>query len=128
MLRQTLAHDRILSTPHPIGGTYTSCIEEKVAAMRRRDILAGAGSWATGATLSFPAPAIAQGIRELKMVTPWAQELPGAADQCGAIGAIDYRVVGRPSQGYGLPGRQPRPPFRGLRCGSQQASPTCIIR
>jgi TRAP-type mannitol/chloroaromatic compound transport system substrate-binding protein len=39
--------------------------------MRRRDILAGAGLLATGAALSFPAPAIAQGIRQLKMVTDW---------------------------------------------------------
>ena len=36
--------------------------------MRRRDILAGAGL-AAGASLSFPAPAIAQGIRHLTMVT-----------------------------------------------------------
>jgi TRAP-type mannitol/chloroaromatic compound transport system substrate-binding protein len=45
--------------------------------MRRRDILAGAGTLATGATLSFPAPAIAQGIRQLKMVTDWPEALPG---------------------------------------------------
>jgi TRAP-type mannitol/chloroaromatic compound transport system substrate-binding protein len=45
--------------------------------MRRRDILAGAGSLATGATLSFPAPAIAQGIRQLKMVTDWPEGSPG---------------------------------------------------
>ena len=45
--------------------------------MRRRDILAGAGSLATGATLSFPAPAIAQGRRELKMVTDWPEGTPG---------------------------------------------------
>src|SRR6476620_9179175 len=45
--------------------------------MRRRDILAGAGSLAAGATLSFPAPAIAQGIRQLKMVTDWPEGLPG---------------------------------------------------
>ncbi len=45
--------------------------------MRRRDILAGAGSLATGAALSFPAPAIAQGLRELKMVTDWPDETPG---------------------------------------------------
>jgi TRAP-type mannitol/chloroaromatic compound transport system substrate-binding protein len=45
--------------------------------MRRRDILAGAGSLATGATLSFPAPAIAQGIRQLKMVTDWPEDMPG---------------------------------------------------
>jgi TRAP-type mannitol/chloroaromatic compound transport system substrate-binding protein len=45
--------------------------------MRRRDILAGAGSLAAGATLSFPTPAIAQGIRQLKMVTDWPEGLPG---------------------------------------------------
>ena len=45
--------------------------------MRRRDILVGAGSLATGASLTFPAPAIAQGIRQLKMVTDWPETLPG---------------------------------------------------
>ena len=45
--------------------------------MRRRDILAGAGSIVTGISLSFPAPAIAQGIRELKMVTAWPRNSPG---------------------------------------------------
>src|ERR1700675_4207422 len=47
------------------------------AAMRRRDILAGAGSLATCATVSLPAPAIAQGIRQLKMVTDWPEATPG---------------------------------------------------
>jgi TRAP-type mannitol/chloroaromatic compound transport system substrate-binding protein len=45
--------------------------------MRRRDILAGAGSLAAGAALSFRAPAIAQGIRQLKMVTDWPEDTPG---------------------------------------------------
>jgi TRAP-type mannitol/chloroaromatic compound transport system substrate-binding protein len=45
--------------------------------MRRRDILAGAGSVAAGATLNFPAPAIAQGIRQLTMVTDWPAGSPG---------------------------------------------------
>src|SRR4249919_953440 len=45
--------------------------------MRRRDILAGGGSLAAGATLSFPTPAIAQGIRQLKMVTDWPEGSPG---------------------------------------------------
>jgi hypothetical protein len=43
----------------------------KVAAMKRRDFLTGAGSLVPGAALSFPTPAIAQGIRQLKMVTDW---------------------------------------------------------
>jgi TRAP-type mannitol/chloroaromatic compound transport system substrate-binding protein len=45
--------------------------------MRRRDILAGAGSLATSAVLSFPAPAIAQGFRQLKLVTDWPEGMPG---------------------------------------------------
>jgi TRAP-type mannitol/chloroaromatic compound transport system substrate-binding protein len=45
--------------------------------MRRRDILAGAGSLAAGAPLIVSAPAIAQGIRELKMVTDWPEGTPG---------------------------------------------------
>ena len=45
--------------------------------MKRRDVLVGAGSLATGASLSFPTPAIAQGIRQLKMVTDWPAGSPG---------------------------------------------------
>src|SRR5438105_12078032 len=45
--------------------------------MRRRDVLTGAGSLAIGAALSFPAPAIAQGLRQLKMVTDWPEDMPG---------------------------------------------------
>jgi TRAP-type mannitol/chloroaromatic compound transport system substrate-binding protein len=50
---------------------------EKGRTMRRRDILAGGGSFVAGAALNFPAPAIAQGIRQLKMVTDWPEALPG---------------------------------------------------
>ena len=46
-------------------------------ALRRRDVLVGAGSLATSATLSFPTPAIAQGVRQLKMVTDWTETMPG---------------------------------------------------
>src|SRR5258705_13161790 len=45
--------------------------------MRRRDILAGAGSLTAGAALNFPAPAIAQKTRQLKMVTDWPAGSPG---------------------------------------------------
>jgi TRAP-type mannitol/chloroaromatic compound transport system substrate-binding protein len=45
--------------------------------MKRRDVLAGAGSLTIGATSSLAAPAIAQGIRQLKMVTDWPKGLPG---------------------------------------------------
>ena len=44
--------------------------------MKRRDILIG-GSLAAGAALGFPAPAIAQGVRQLKMVTDWPEDMPG---------------------------------------------------
>ena len=46
--------------------------------MRRRDILAGAGTaLAAGASSGFPAPAIAQGTRQLTMVTDWTETMPG---------------------------------------------------
>jgi TRAP-type mannitol/chloroaromatic compound transport system substrate-binding protein len=45
--------------------------------MRRRDILAGAGSLVTAAGSSFASPALAQGIRQLKMVTDWPEGSPG---------------------------------------------------
>src|SRR5262245_12848148 len=45
--------------------------------MRRRDMLAGVGSLASGAALGLPSPAIAQGIRQLKMVTDWPAGSPG---------------------------------------------------
>jgi TRAP-type mannitol/chloroaromatic compound transport system substrate-binding protein len=45
--------------------------------MKRRDFLTGAGSLVPGAALSFPTPAIAQGIRQLKMVTDWPETLVG---------------------------------------------------
>ena len=45
--------------------------------MRRRDILASAGSLATAAGSTFASPAIAQGLRQLKMVTDWPETLPG---------------------------------------------------
>jgi TRAP-type mannitol/chloroaromatic compound transport system substrate-binding protein len=46
--------------------------------MKRRDILGVAASLAAaGGSFSFPAPAIAQGLRELKMVTDWPENTPG---------------------------------------------------
>jgi TRAP-type mannitol/chloroaromatic compound transport system substrate-binding protein len=51
--------------------------DKETTALRRRDVLAGAGSLAAGATATFPAPAIAQGNRQLKMVTDWPDTTPG---------------------------------------------------
>jgi TRAP-type mannitol/chloroaromatic compound transport system substrate-binding protein len=45
--------------------------------MKRRDILVGGGSFAAGAASNLAAPAIAQGIRQLKLVTDWPAGLPG---------------------------------------------------
>jgi TRAP-type mannitol/chloroaromatic compound transport system substrate-binding protein len=64
--------------------------------MRRRDILAGAGSLATGAALSFPAPAIAQGRRQLKMVTDWPEGLPGTYSNAVRLAqTVDDATSGR---------------------------------
>ena len=45
--------------------------------MRRRDVLAGAGALAAGASAGFPAPALAQGNRQLTLVTDWTDSMPG---------------------------------------------------
>jgi TRAP-type mannitol/chloroaromatic compound transport system substrate-binding protein len=45
--------------------------------MKRRDVLAGATSMAAGAAIGLPAPAIAQGVRQLRMVTDWPAGFPG---------------------------------------------------
>jgi TRAP-type mannitol/chloroaromatic compound transport system substrate-binding protein len=50
--------------------------------MRRRDLLTGVGFVATDATIGLPAPAIAQGIRRLKMVTDWPENMPGFHPSC----------------------------------------------
>ena len=56
--------------------------------MRRRDVLAGAGTLAAGATMGFPSPAISQGLRRLRMVTLWPEGpgvLPSARRLARAI-------------------------------------------
>ena len=63
--------------------------------MRRRDILVGAQSLAAGAALSFPSPAISQGIRQLKMVTDW----PAGAPATGANAARLAQTVGEVTGG-----------------------------
>jgi len=49
--------------------------------MKRRQFLSGAAAGgvvaASAVASSFPAPAIAQGVRELKMVTTWPKRFPG---------------------------------------------------
>src|SRR5258706_11937220 len=78
--------------------------------MRRRDILAGAGSLATGVTLSFPAPAIAQGIRQLKMVTDWPEGTPGLHANAVRLAETIGIATGGRRNGQGVPARPlPRP-------------------
>src|SRR5215831_17097183 len=45
--------------------------------MDRRQFVAGASVGVAAAASAFPTPAIAQGVRELKMVTIWPKTLPG---------------------------------------------------
>jgi TRAP-type mannitol/chloroaromatic compound transport system substrate-binding protein len=52
--------------------------------MDRRSFLAGAGMSA-GVAASLPAPALSQGMRELKMVTTWPKGLPGLATSAERI-------------------------------------------
>ena len=82
--------------------------------LRRRDILAGAGALTTAASANFPSPAIAQGLRQLKMVTDWPAGSPGfqssavrLAQRIGAAtgGRIEIQVFAagalvRPFEGF----------------------------
>jgi TRAP-type mannitol/chloroaromatic compound transport system substrate-binding protein len=51
---------------------------------RRREVLLGAAG-ATLAAGGFSGPAIAQGVRELKMVTSWPENLPGSGVSAGRL-------------------------------------------
>ena len=51
--------------------------DRKATVLKRRDVLIGAGSLPYVASLSFPAPAVAQGFRRLKLVTDWPAGSPG---------------------------------------------------
>jgi TRAP-type mannitol/chloroaromatic compound transport system substrate-binding protein len=60
--------------------------------MDRRQFVAGASVGVAAAASAFPRPAIAQGLRELKMVTIWPKTLPGlqsgAERVAASIGAL----------------------------------------
>jgi TRAP-type mannitol/chloroaromatic compound transport system substrate-binding protein len=62
--------------------------------MDRRTLLFGAGAIA-GAAAAFPAPAISQGIRELKMATSWPKGLPGLGSSAERIGRAITAATGK---------------------------------
>jgi TRAP-type mannitol/chloroaromatic compound transport system substrate-binding protein len=61
--------------------------------MDRRSFLTQAGAVA-GAAATFPAPAIAQGARELKMVTSWPKGLPGLGSSAERLGRAITAISG----------------------------------
>jgi TRAP-type mannitol/chloroaromatic compound transport system substrate-binding protein len=61
--------------------------------MDRRSFLTQAGAVA-GAAATFPAPAIAQGTRELKMVTSWPKGLPGLGSSAERLGRAITAITG----------------------------------
>ena len=75
--------------------------------MRRRDILAGAA-------LAFSKPAIAQGFRQLRMVTDWPAGSPGLQTSAERLAQRIGPGNRRPDQDRGLPGRRTRPALRNL--------------
>ncbi|MBV8320017.1 MAG: twin-arginine translocation signal domain-containing protein, partial [Hyphomicrobiales bacterium] len=63
--------------------------------MNRRGFLTKAGAVA-GVAATFPAPAIAQGARELKLVTSWPKGFPGVGTSAERLGsAITASTGGR---------------------------------
>src|SRR5260370_7895078 len=70
---------------------------EETMPMDRRSFLTQAGAVA-GVAAAFPAPAIAQGIRELKLVTSWPKGLPGLGTSAERLGgAITAPTPGPPN-------------------------------
>ena len=59
--------------------------------MDRRSFLVSAGA---GVAATFPAPAIAQGARELKMVTSWPKGLPGLGTSAERLGRAITAITG----------------------------------
>jgi TRAP-type mannitol/chloroaromatic compound transport system substrate-binding protein len=60
----------------------------------RRQFVAGAGIGAAAAASAFPRPAIAQGTRELKMVTIWPKTLPGLQSGAERVAATISALSG----------------------------------
>src|SRR5260370_42527841 len=61
--------------------------------MDRRSFLTRAGAVAGGAA-TFPAPAIAQGVRELKMVTSWPKGFAGIGTSAERLGGAITAITG----------------------------------
>ena len=61
--------------------------------MDRRSFLTRAGAVA-GVAATIPAPAIAQGVRELKMVTSWPKGLPGLGTSADRLGRAITAITG----------------------------------
>ena len=61
--------------------------------MDRRSFLTRAGAVA-GAAATFPAPAIAQGAQELKIVTSWPKGLPGLGSSAERLGRAITAITG----------------------------------
>jgi TRAP-type mannitol/chloroaromatic compound transport system substrate-binding protein len=59
----------------------------------RREMLLRGGAIA-GAAAAFPAPAISQGIRELKMVTSWPKGFPGLGTSAERLGSAITAITG----------------------------------
>src|SRR5262249_61561067 len=78
-------------------------VAERGRSMRRRDILSGAGSLAAGASVSFPAPALAQSIRQLRMVTDWPEGLSGFHNSAVQLAQTDTETTGGRTRTAQLP-------------------------
>lgn len=99
---------RFRGAMHPFdapGSTPASAIDQKPngerstlsktgPAIDRRSLLIGGGAMA-GAAATFAAPAIAQGLREIRMVTSWPKGLPGLQASAERIAQAITTVTGK---------------------------------
>src|SRR5258708_36529762 len=84
---------------------------EETMPMDRRSFLTQAGAVA-GVAAAFPAPAIAQGIRELKLVTSWPKGLPGLGTSAERLGGPITAITGGRRKGPGFWAAHPASPLQ----------------
>jgi TRAP-type mannitol/chloroaromatic compound transport system substrate-binding protein len=74
----------------PAGG---QALSPRTTTVSRRGVMLR-GAAVVGAAAAFPAPAIAQGARELKMVTSWPKGLPGLGTSAERLGRSITAITG----------------------------------
>ena len=89
--------------------------------MDRRQVIAWAGAGIAATASAFPKPAIAQGARELKMVTTWPKDFPGLGTSAERVAQSITALSGGRLQVKVFAAGQLVSAFEFVRCGLVRA-------